>query len=105
MRTINHAETRSLAIASPPSAVHAYLADALNMPAWAPGFAPRIRPDGPSWIVTGPDGGFRMEVLAERAAGTVDIVSASDHRRGLFTRVVPNADGTELLFTLMFPWD
>jgi hypothetical protein len=105
MRTIKRAETRSIAIASPPAVVHAYLADADNMPAWAPTFAPRIHPDGDSWIVTSEAGELRIDVLAEPTSKVVDIVSASDHSQGLFTRVLPNAEGSELVFMMLFPAD
>ena len=106
MHTINRAETRPISIAASPQAVQAYLADARNLPAWAPGFAPRIRPDGAaSWVVTAEDREFNIDVLAESRSGAVDVVSASDHSRGLFTRVLPNAGGSELLFTLLFAPD
>jgi Polyketide cyclase / dehydrase and lipid transport len=103
VHTINRAETRSIAIAAPPRAVHSYLADARNLPTWAPGFAPRIRPDGGSWRVTAGDREFNIVVLAEPSSRSVDVVSASDHSRGLFARVLPNAGGSELVFTLLFP--
>jgi hypothetical protein len=105
MHTVNRAVTRSITIAAPPPAVHAYVADARNLPAWAPGFAPRIRPDGESWVVTTDGREFNIVVLAEPNSKSVDIVSAGDHSRGLFTRVLPNADGSELLFTLLLPPD
>jgi hypothetical protein len=105
MRTIKRAETRSISIDSPPAAVHNYLADARNLPAWAAAFAPRIRRDGDRWIVTAEDREFTIDVLAEPTSKSVDIVSASDHNQGLFTRVLPNAEGSELVFTLLFPAD
>jgi hypothetical protein len=105
MRTFKRAEVPSIAIASPPAVVHSYLADARNLPAWAPTFAPRIHRDGDSWIVTAEDREFSIDVLAEPRSKAVDIVSASDHNQGLFTRVLPNAEGSELVFTLLFPAD
>jgi hypothetical protein len=105
MHTIKRAETRSISIAAPPQAVHSYLADGDNLPAWAPGFAPAIRPDGASWIVTTQGGEFRVDAVAESGPGTVDVVSADDHTRGLFTRVLPSGEGSELLFTLLFAPD
>jgi hypothetical protein len=105
MPTNKRAETRSISIAAPSSTVYEYLADASKVPAWAPAFAPRIRPHGADWIVTAPDREFTVSVLARQSAGTVDIVSAEDHTRGLFARVLPNGQGSELLFTLFFPQD
>jgi hypothetical protein len=53
--------------------------------------------------VSAADREFNIDLLIEPASKTVAIVSAN--RRGLFTRVLPNADGSELLFTLLFPSD
>jgi len=105
MQTIMRAETRSVAIAAPPEAVHSYLADGANLPVWAPGFAPAVRADGSSWIVISAAGEFRVDVIARAGARTVDVVSADDHTRGLFARVLPSGDGSELLFSLLFAPD
>lgn len=102
MHIIKRSETRSVSITSPPDVVHAYLAEAKNLPEWAPAFAPSIHRSGRSWLVTGDDRRFMIDILVEPTARTVDIVSAENHARGLFTRVLPNADGSELLFTLFF---
>jgi hypothetical protein len=102
-KALNDAQTRSVAIGAPPAAVLEYLADPQNLPRWAPGFAPSIVERDGQLIVRQADDNelvICLEVGAE--AGTVDIVSAADRRRGAFTRVIPNADGSELLFTLLF---
>ena len=105
MRTINRAGIRSLGIAASPADVHTYLSDASNLPAWAPGFAPRISPSGASWLVTRDDAEFTIDVVAEPRSGSVDFVAADDHARGLFARVLPNGDGSEVVFTLLFAPD
>lgn len=92
-------------MAAGPEDVYAYLSDAGNLPAWAPGFAPRVRPDGTSWLVTRDDVEFKIDVLAHAGAGTVDFVAADDHARGLFARVLPNAAGSGVVFTIMFAPD
>ncbi len=99
---MNLAETRSVSIAAPPAAVHGYLADAQNLPEWAPSFATAVRPRGGHWVVTQGDVEIDVAILADRDRGTVDIVSAADHARGAFLRVLPNGLGSELLFTLLF---
>ena len=83
-----------MGVAASPADVHAYLSDAGNLPAWAPGFAPRISPSGSSWLVTRDDGEFTIDVVAEPRSRAVDFVSASDHARGLFARVLPNGGET-----------
>lgn len=106
MRTnLKRVETRSLGIGATPAAVHAYLSDGSHLPEWAPGFAPRIQPSGESWVVGRGDVRFTLGVLAEARAGTVDFLAASDHARGLYARVLPNGDGSELLFAIMFAPD
>ncbi len=96
-------ESRSITIAAPPTTVFRYVADARNLPAWAPVFATAVRPDGDRWIVTNDTGEFPVLVRASAEHGTVDVVSAADHARGAFTRVLPNGDGAEYQFTLFFP--
>jgi hypothetical protein len=54
------------------------------------------------WLVEAADLQFTIDILVEPAARTVDIVSARDYARGLFARILPNLDGSELLFTLFF---
>ena len=39
----------------------------------------------------------------EAWAGTVDFLSAADERLGAFSRVIPNGEGSDFLFTLQFP--
>jgi hypothetical protein len=105
MRTTNRAEHRSLGVLAAPEKVHAYLADASNLPTWAPAFASSVRPSGASWLV-GRDGAeFAIDVLADHRSGAVDFVAADDHARGLFARVLPNGSGSEVVFTLMFEPD
>jgi hypothetical protein len=102
---INRAEHRSLGVAAAPAKVHAYLADASNLPSWAPAFASSVSPSGASWLVSRDGAEFAIDVLADQRSGTVDFVAAGDHARGLFARVLPNGSGSEVVFTLMFEPD
>jgi hypothetical protein len=99
----NRSETRSISIQAAPDAVLDFVGDARNLPRWAPNFARSVRPDGAHWLINaGPDEG-RIDVRVAREQGTVDILSAADPRRGAFSRVVANGEGSEYLFTLFFP--
>lgn len=98
-----HTESRSITIAATPAAVFGYVADARNLPVWAPAFASAVRPDGDGWIITGDAGEFPIVLLASAEHGTVDLVSPADRDQGAFTRVLPNGDGAEYQFTLFFP--
>jgi uncharacterized protein YndB with AHSA1/START domain len=93
-------ETRSITIAAPPEAVLDYVGDARTLPAWAPAFARTVEPEGEHWRVNGE---ALIDVVVSREHGTVDIVSATQPRRGVFTRVLANGDGSEYLFTQLFP--
>ena len=95
-------ETRSLAIDASPGRVHRFMADAANIPSWAPAFATAIRPSGEHWIATSSRGEVEIVVAGHRDAGTVDILSADDTTRGAFARVIPNGPVSEVLFTLFF---
>jgi hypothetical protein len=100
---MNRSETRSISIDAAPEAVLDVVGDARTLPSWAPGFARAIEADGAHWRIDTGAGEARIDVRVAREHGTVDIVSADDPRRGAFTRVVPNAAGSEFLFTLFFP--
>jgi hypothetical protein len=95
-------ETRSIAIDAPPRRVHRFIADAANIPRWAPAFATAVRPRSDHWIATTPRGDAEIVVASNPEAGTVDILSAGDVTRGAFMRVIPNGPVSEVLFTLLF---
>ncbi len=98
-----HTESRSITIAAPPATVFGYVADARNLPHWAPEFARAVRPDGDRWIVSQGDVEFPIVLRASAEHGTIDLLSAADRDRGAFTRVLPNGEGAEYQFTLLFP--
>jgi len=59
-------ETRSTAIAASPEAVHAYVADAGNLPEWAPAFADAVRPAGDgTWMVSSGGAEFAVALLGQ----------------------------------------
>jgi hypothetical protein len=97
------AETRSISIAAPPAAVLAVVADPRRLPDWAPAFARGVQPDGDDWLIDTGDGRTRLTVRASPEHGTVDLLRATDPTRGAYSRVVHNHDGSEYLFTLVFP--
>jgi hypothetical protein len=96
-------QTRSIAIAAPPKAVVELLADGDRLPDWAPAFAPEVRAEGDLWLVGSDDGQFKIRIRSSTEAGTVDFLSAADGRLGAFSRVIPNGEDSEFLFTLLFP--
>ncbi|WP_410588219.1 SRPBCC family protein [Amycolatopsis sp. lyj-23] len=104
--TLGLAETRTISISAPPAQVVDYLADPRHLPEWAPGFATAVDHDHDDvWRVRSAGGEQRMAVRVAAGHGVVDFVSADAPHLGLFTRVVPNLTGAELIFSLFFPDD
>ncbi|WP_329056073.1 SRPBCC family protein [Amycolatopsis sp. NBC_01488] len=98
------AETRTISVSAPPATVFDYLSDGRHLPEWAPGFAPAIEHEhGDVWRIPGEGEPRRVVVRTAKDHGVVDFVSADAPNRGLFTRVVPNLTGAELIFSLFFP--
>ncbi|TWD81734.1 polyketide cyclase/dehydrase/lipid transport protein [Kribbella amoyensis] len=97
------AETRSLAIDAPPATVLDFLADPRNLPRWAPGVAKSVRVDGDDWLLDNGETEVRITPRTSLRHGTVDLLTGPG--AGVFTRVLPNGDGSEYQFTLFFPAD
>jgi hypothetical protein len=97
--------TETIAIDAPPGTVLDLVADPRNLPRWAPGFAGAVRADGDGWIVTTSTGDVRLHIPVSREHGTVDYLAEPGARLGLFTRVIPNGDGSHLTFTFVIPAD
>jgi hypothetical protein len=106
MHTIlSHSHTRSISIAADPAEVLAFLADPHNLPRWAPAFARSVTErDGQLLVDTGQEE-LAISLSVSRERGTVDVLSAAEPRVGAFSRVLPNGDGSEYLFTLLFAPD
>lgn len=95
-------DTQTITIDAPHADVFAFLADAKNLPRWAPNFATTVRPDGDAWIVGQGASEVRLRLEVSADLGTVDIhVTPPDGRtRAVYGRVLPNAAGAEFLFTM-----
>lgn len=100
------ARTVSIAIDRPPEVVYAFVADAFNMPRWAPGFCSGIGPDAEvehGWRITTPTGEARARFVAPNALGVVDHwVTIPDVAAPVYVpfRVVANEAGSEVLLTV-----
>lgn len=80
----------------------AYIGDHENLPVWAPDFAQAVRRTDAGLLVTSGEREFPMAILVRDDVGTVDLVAGVGARSGLFVRVVPNCDGSECVFTMVF---
>jgi hypothetical protein len=93
--------TETISIDAPPDTVLDLVGDPNNLPSWAPGFAKAVREDGDGWIVDTGSAELRRHIPVSREQGTVDYLAGPGATRGLFTRVVPNGDGSQLTFTFV----
>jgi hypothetical protein len=106
MHTIlSHSHTRSISIAADPANVLAFLAEPQNLPRWAPAFARSVTERDSQLLVDTGQGELAISLSVSRERGTVDVLSAAEPRMGAFSRVLPNGDGSEYLFTLLFAPD
>ncbi len=99
------ARTVSVSVARHPDAVYEYIRDPRNLPDWASGFAKSVREEGGGWVVETADGTARIAFVADNKLGVVDHrvtgVGGLDVLNPM--RVIANADGAEVLFTLFQP--
>jgi Polyketide cyclase / dehydrase and lipid transport len=95
-------QTRSIAIAAPPAAVLSLLADGARLPDWAPRFAREARAEGDHWVIDSGGVELRVRIRSSVELGTVDILDAAKGKPRAFGRVIPNGEGSEFLFTLLF---
>jgi uncharacterized protein YndB with AHSA1/START domain len=96
-------ETRSISIAAPPEAVLAVVGDPYRLPDWAPAFATAVEPEGDHWLIGSGDAQFPIAVRVSQEHGTVDLQPPGNATFGARMRVLHNHEGSELVFTLVFP--
>lgn len=101
MKTPHPTDTRTVALEADLDTAFDFLTDPLNLPRWATGFCHAIERRGDDWYVTTSRGEARLELVADRETGVVDwwIEPAPGVRQVAYSRIVPNADGCELVFT------
>ncbi len=95
------ADTKTVSIQAEPQQVVDFLADPMNLPRWAVGFAKSVRKEGDSWVVTTGAGEVGLRVVADRRLGVVDFfMSATPAMESMAaSRVVPSGQGVEYVFT------
>jgi len=98
----HRADTRSIGISAAPGDVFAFVADPSNLPQWAVGFCRSIRRgQDDRWLVTTASGEIPIRFESDPTAGTIDFFFsvAPGLEAAAFSRVVPNGDGAEYIFT------
>jgi hypothetical protein len=102
--TTLRSDTRAITIEAAAKEVFAFAADPENLPRWAVGFCRAIRPDLGTpgrWIVTTAQGDVALRYVIDAAFGAIDfyLAPAPGVELPAFSRVVPNGEGAEYVFT------
>src|SRR5688572_212172 len=94
-------DTKAIGIHASREQVVDFLADPRNLPRWAVGFAKAVRRDGDQWVVTTGTGEMGIRIVSDPSFGVVDFyMSPAPGIEGLAaSRVIPNRDGVEYVFT------
>jgi hypothetical protein len=94
-------DTQTITIAARADRVLAYVGDGAHLPQWAIGFAKSVRPHGSGWLVTTGQGEVPTTITVDDTAGTIDfrMQAAPDTDATAYSRVVPNGEGSEFIFT------
>src|SRR5688572_18082703 len=95
------ADTRAVTIPTSYEAAFAFLTDPENLPTWAVGFGRAIRRAGDAWLVSTGQGEspIRFAVAAERGVIDYHLTPAPGVEAVAYSRLVPNGDGVEYVFT------
>jgi len=94
--------TLGVSIRRPPAAVYEFVSNPANLPQWAPGLCQSVRREGSSWVVETPNGPMGIRFAESNPFGVLDhyVQPAAGPEIYVPMRVIPNADGSELIFTL-----
>ena len=92
----------SVSIARPPGEVYAFAANPENLTRWAQGLASALQREGDSWIATSPMGRVSIRFAEPNAHGVLDhdVTLPSGETIHNPMRVLPNASGSEVVFTI-----
>lgn len=97
--------TLSVSIAVPPAVVTAFAADARKLPQWASGLCRSVRPSGDHWLVDTGEVEASLAFIGPTQHGILDhvVTPAGGVPVLVPMRVVPNDEGSEVLFTAFRP--
>lgn len=98
---MNACRTISVSIGRSPSAVYDYLANPAHFPEWS-AFITAVRSDGADWIASTPNGDVRIAFTPRNPFMILDhdVTTSSGHTVHVPMRVVPNSEGSEVIFTV-----
>ena len=92
----------SVSINRSPAHVYDFVFNPENLPLWAAGLSGSIQKEGDDWIADSPMGRVKVKFAEKNTFGILDHVVTLPSGTDVFnpTRVFPNNDGSEVIFTL-----
>lgn len=95
--------TISVFVAAPTAHVYAFASNPENLPLWVPSFFLSVERVGGEWVAQSPMGRIVLSFVPANDLGVRDhtVTLPSGARLTNPMRVIPNGDGSELLFTLI----
>lgn len=93
--------TLSVSVHADPIHVYEFVIDPQNLPRWAPGFAHAVQRTPSGWMVDTGDSSVGIRFEPENRLGVADhwVTVEPDVVVYNALRIVPNGDGTEVVFT------
>jgi hypothetical protein len=94
--------TLSMQINRPPAEVYQFASNPENLPMWVRSFCLSVNKSGDDWFMETPTGQVGIRFVPANEFGVLDHVVTLPDGRSILNpmRVIPNGDGSEVLFTL-----
>ena len=103
MTPVLRAKTLSVSVERRPGEVYGFVSDPRNLPGWVGSFYRSVRESGSGWVAETPLGSAKVRFVAGgNGFGVLDHYVTLPSGQEIFNpmRVVPNGDGSEVIFTL-----
>jgi hypothetical protein len=102
MTTIHPSRHLAETIRRSPADVYAYVSDPRNLPAWASGLSTTISLVDDQWVAESDLGRVTVEFVPDNPYGVLDHVVTLPDGKAVTNplRVVPNGDGSDVVFSL-----
>jgi hypothetical protein len=93
--------TLAISIDRPPDEVYSFISNPVNLPRWS--FVESVSREGDSWVACSEDGSFGLRFASDNPFGVLDhfVQLAPTVELHVPMRVIPNGEGSEVLFTLL----
>lgn len=100
--SVPRTKTLTVSIERPPGEVYRFVSDPRNFPTWVTSFCRSVRRAGDEWIVETTQAPVKLRFAAKNDLGVLDhyVTVAAGREILVPMRVIPNASGSEVLFTL-----